>query len=294
MPKWQVYLFKFFIFLTSWIPISVLNTVGDFLAWLWFDVLKVRRDVIDSNLQLAFPDWNEARRKEVGRFSVRTLTRSFTQMFKIPRVNAKWIAENAIIEGEQYLRDAMAKGKGCYALSMHVGCGDMAFAVFAKRNWPVVLISKKFKNRLLNDYWFYVRGISGARFIDPHSPNNAFDILREIKNKNIVTFVLDQFMGKPFGVETKFFGHSTGTAYGLALFAQKTKSPVIPVYTYWDDNKKLHLVFEPEVQIEQLITEDKDANLVNITQKFNDVIESVVRRHPQHWMWVHKRWKVFE
>lgn len=294
MPKWQVYLFNVVIFVTGRIPLSFLNAVGDFLAWLWFDVLKVRREVVDSNLKLAFPDWSAEKREEVGRFSVQVLTRSFTQMFKIPSIDEKWMVENAVIEGEENMRQAMARGKGAYVLSMHLGCGDVGIAVFAKRGWPVVLISKKFKNRLLNDFWFYVRGSTGARFIDPHSPNNAFDILREIKNKNIVIFVLDQFMGKPFGVETKFFGHSTGTAYGLALFAQKTKSPVLPVYTYWGEDRKLHLVFEPVLEIDSLITEDKEANLAKITQKFTDVIESVVRKHPQHWMWVHKRWKVFE
>ena len=68
--------------------------------------------------------------------------------------------------------------------------------------------------------------------------NNAFQILGDLKQKRGVTFVLDQFMGMPYGVESRFFGVTTGTAYGLALFAKKTCKPVYPLYTYWSNTGK--------------------------------------------------------
>ena len=99
-------------------------------------------------------------------------------------------------------------------------------------------------------------------------------------------------MGKPYGIETTFFGRKTGTAYGLALFAMKSKAPVIPVYAYRDEDLKTHVVFEEEIQVENI--EDKDLQIRVMTQKYNDRVESIVRRHREQWMWVHRRWKKWE
>ena len=100
-------------------------------------------------------------------------------------------------------------------------------------------------------------------------------------------------MGKPYGVASTFFGRRTGTAYGLALFALKTKSPVLPIYTYEGRDKKLHIVIEPAVDTSAYVTEDKEESQAKLTQAFNDKLEEIVRKHPEQWMWVHRRWKDF-
>ena len=109
-----------------------------------------------------------------------------------------------------------------------------------------------------------------------------------------MTFVMDQFMGQPFGVETKFFGKTTGTAYGLALFAMKTKAPVIPLYTRWDVSQKLHIYFDAPVDLSPYITEDIEENKVTITSHFNSILEKIIAQYPEDWMWIHRRWKTFE
>ena len=134
----------------------------------------------------------------------------------------------------------------------------------------------------------------GVKYIDAHSPTNAFEIFKALKKNSMVAFVVDQFMGKPFGIATQFFGKRTGSAYGLALFAQKTKSPIVPVYTYEGSDKKMHVVFEPVIDINPFIVEDKTQSLQNITQHFCDKVEEIIRRHPEQWMWVHRRWKDIE
>jgi KDO2-lipid IV(A) lauroyltransferase len=133
-----------------------------------------------------------------------------------------------------------------------------------------------------------------VRFIDPHGETTAFEILKALKRGAGVIFVIDQYMGKPFGIKTRFFGIETGTAYGLALFVMKTGAPVIPVYSREGEDGKLHLIFEPAVDVPAREGEDKEAAILRRTQTYNDVIESIVRRHPEEWLWVHRRWKHFE
>jgi KDO2-lipid IV(A) lauroyltransferase len=97
-------------------------------------------------------------------------------------------------------------------------------------------------------------------------------------------------MGKPYGVESQFFGVTTGTAYGLALFWKKTQKPVFPLYTYWDDQQKFHICIDQAVDLTADLSETNEV----ITNKFNRILEDIIKRHPDHWMWVHKRWKTFE
>ena len=109
-----------------------------------------------------------------------------------------------------------------------------------------------------------------------------------------MAFVLDQFMGKPYGVETTFFGVTTGTAYGLALFAAKTEKPVVPLYTYSGDDQKMHIVFKPAIDLSEFQNDNSEGKYQLMTQKFNTTIEDIIRSQPEQWMWVHKRWKDFE
>ena len=97
-------------------------------------------------------------------------------------------------------------------------------------------------------------------------------------------------MGMPYGVESRFFGVTTGTAYGLALFAKKTSKPVYPLYTYWSSDSKLHICIDEPIDLTRELSETNEV----ITNKFNSVLENIISQHPQHWMWVHKRWKTFE
>jgi KDO2-lipid IV(A) lauroyltransferase len=154
------------------------------------------------------------------------------------------------------------------------------------------LISKTFKSKWLNDFWFSVRRQKGMQFIEPHGKEASFRILRALREKSGVIFVMDQFMGKPYGVETTFFEHSTGTAYGLALFAMKTEVPVVPVFTFRDSEGRTVIKAEPPLPFENF--GDREITIQKMTQKYNNKLEEIVRRHPEQWMWVHRRWKKFE
>ena len=80
-------------------------------------------------------------------------------------------------------------------------------------------------------------------------------ILKSLKKNEAVVFVMDQFMGPPIGVRTTFFGHETGSAMGLAVMAQRSKVPVVPVYTYRDDNGDTHIILEPPIPFEDKVSE---------------------------------------
>lgn len=275
----------------SLIPRALRWKAASFMAWLWFDVLRLRRFSILKNLSIAFPQMPKEKKYFLARESLRHLCYNFFEVLLMPKMDQSFFKKNVTVYNYEKYEAAHKQDKGVLLFSLHIGNGDVGTAMLVRAGLKVNLISKKFKNRFLNDLWFGVREKMGSRFIDPHSPNNAFDILKALRRKECVIFVIDQFMGPPFGVETTFFGRKTGTAYGLALFAVKTQAPVLPVYTYRDKDFHVHIVFGDIISNEEIA--DRDLQIRAMTQKYNNKVEEIVSEHPEQWMWVHRRWKHF-
>ncbi len=268
--------------------------LGKILAFLWVDVFRVRRQVIFQNLELALPQLSQIEKQRIARQCMQNMCRSFFDVIKIPSLSDQWIKDHVIIEGLDNLKLAQKEKKGILFLSLHLGSGDLAGAIISRDILPSFIITKRFKNKFLDAFWFELRGASKTQFIDAHAKRNAFDILAALKRQFGVVFVLDQFMGMPYGVESSFFGHKTGTAYGLALFAKKTQAPVICIHTYWGTSDKLHICFGERIDLSAFSGDDDETYKCRATNRFNLELENIIRQHPEHWMWVHRRWKKFE
>lgn len=277
-------------FFWNFLPWSFNRYFAKVLAFLWIDVFKIRQQVIYQNLEIAFPGISQDRKNTIAKNSMFALCRSFIDVVRIPYLTDDWIDQNVIFDGLENINKIKQEDSGVFFLSLHLGSGDLGAAIASQRVKPVTIISKRFSNRFLDAFWFGLRERSKTLFIDAHMKTNAFEILSALKKKRGVVFVLDQFMGKPYGVESSFFGVTTGTAYGLALFVKKTRKPVYPLYTYWDEDHKLHICVNEAIDLSSELSETNEV----ITNKFNYILERIIMTHPEHWMWVHKRWKTFE
>lgn len=278
------------IFFSLW-PVQMRWYFAKGLAFLAFDIFGVRRFTILKNISLVFPQKSHAERLALARKSLSHLCFNFIEFCLLPRVNKRWSEQNLIVHGWNHYEEARLRNKGVLFLSLHLGNGDVGIAALSLLGIRINSISKKFKNLFANEFWFGVREKMGAKFLAPHGKNLAFDILKACRQKEAVIFVIDQFMGPPYGMATSFFGKKTGTAYGLSLFSIKTGAPVVPVYVYRDEKFKTHLAFEPAV--EAVADDNKDLQLQKTTQKYNDVLEKIILQHPEQWMWMHRRWKTF-
>jgi KDO2-lipid IV(A) lauroyltransferase len=289
---------KWWVRASSWLAShfsrTSLRKLGRPLGYLWFDVLRIRRQVVLENLSRAFPDWSLEKKIQVGRQSVMVLMENIFELFLIPRLNRDWIEKNVIIHGESELKEALIEKKGVLLLSLHLGNGDFLGNIIQLLGYQLFIITKFFRTQWMNNLWFSIRGSQGVQFIEPHGEKTPFAILKALKKNSLVAFVLDQHMGRPYGVRTTFFGHKVGTAFGMALFYLKTKSPVVLAYSFENPEGKIEVVFERIQQIEPFLEsnpEDREQTLALITQLFTDKIEQVVRKHPEQWMWLHRRWK---
>lgn len=286
-------LFSIFGYLQTKMSYRMRYFFGSILALFWFDVLRFRRGIIVSNLQIAFPEMTEEERIRFGRRSLRSFATHIFEIFMIPFLDKEWHRKNVVFHGEENYRNAMAQGKGVLLLSLHLGHGDLGASVIQMQGYPITIITKFFKGEFLNRIWFYFRGAQGVEFIAPHGEKTPFDILKALKKQRGVVFVVDQYMGPPYGIESRFFGHLTGSAFGLGLFMSKTEAPVVPLYALPGEDGKLHVHFEEPLDLLKLSTGNKKEDLAVWTQAVNDKLEEIIRRYPEQWMWIHRRWKEF-
>lgn len=266
--------------------------MGRFLAFLWWDVFRFRRFTLYRNVSIVFPEKTKQEKISLIKKSLCWMGYNFVEVLQIPSFDLDRMEKEARFEGLENYQKAKAQGKGVLLLSLHIGNGDAAVAYMSLFGMDINLITKRFKNKTFNDVWFGLRGKSGTKFIEAHGRETAFQILKSLKNQGSVVFVLDQFMGKPFGIESQFFGKTTGTAYGLALFAAKTRAPVITASTYRDEDFKTVISFGPEIEFEE--NSNNDLQTRQMTEKYNKALEKIILNHPEQWMWVHRRWKKFE
>lgn len=284
-------LFLKFISLLIWIsPRKLQLFYGDLFAYLWFDVLRIRRKVIFDNLEIAFPGMEMKEKIRIGRSSLKNMGRSLVEYFMFPYINKDNIDDYFECSSWPNYEKVIQNNKGCLILSLHIGSYDFFAAYLAIKGMDIRLISKEMRNKNLNDLWFGIRESMGVKFISDRKAK--FEIIKGLKEKAAVGFIIDQFAGPPIGIKSEFMGVTTGTAYGLALYHLWTKAPVVPMYNYRRFDNKIEAIIGDSIELEEKDT--RDETILHMTNKYNKVLEKIIREHPEQWLWVHKRWKEFK
>jgi len=280
---------KGFAFLLWISPLWVRKSLGALLGSLWFDVLRIRRDIVVENIQRAFPEMSKSDALKLGRKSLHQLGQGFVEYSFLPFLNSKNLSQKMVFSGLENLDSALKEGKGILLLTLHLGHGDLGVGGLSLLGYPMVLVSKFFKLKWLNDLWFGMRAELGTEFVPPR--DSSFQLLKKLRSNRIVVIPLDQFTGPPIGVKTQFFGVETGTAAGLAVMSLRSGAPVVPAYTFRNE-KGLHEVHLLEkVDMESFKSKQNPAQ--EATQHFNFILEKIILEHPEQWMWIHRRWKRF-
>ncbi len=263
--------------------------LSDILAFLWFDIVRLRRSVAISNIQLAYPELSEKEVRLIARRSYKNLCRSVLEYFLLIHMTKKDLNSYFEFQGLENLDAAIESQKGFFLLTLHLGNGDLGLAGMALLGYKLNLVSKRFKSEWLNDAWYGLRERLGTKLLIEEKTH--FDILRILRSGGGVAFVLDQYMGPPVGTRTHFFDRVTGTAMGPAVFVQRTGALVLPAYCYRNSRGKISVVIEEPIPFEEKASKEK--TIRHMTQVYTNKVEEIVRAYPDQWMWIHRRWKRF-
>lgn len=246
------------------------------------------RQVGMRNLAMVFPEKSLSERRRILRGVFTSLGRQLAELCQFPRYTAENIGEVVAYDGLENYERAYVRGKGVLFLTAHFGGWELsAFAHSIHGHWLHVVMrpmDNPYLDRLLQSY----RTMHGNKVV----PKDDFvrGLLAAMRAGETVGILMDTNMTPPQGVFVDFFGIPACTASGLARIALRTSAAVVPGFTIWDEaSGKYRLRFDPAVELVR--TGDLERDIVSNTQKFTKVIEEYVRKYPDQWLWVHRRWK---
>jgi Kdo2-lipid IVA lauroyltransferase/acyltransferase len=271
----------------GWLPHRLSRAVcaclGALSYWLWPRL----RSVGLFNLRLAFPEWPRRARRRVLFGLFQSLGRMLSDFAHFPRWSRENIERLIVYDGFENYAEARKLGKGVLFLTAHFGNWELSSFAHGVYGYPLHFVVRELDNPLIDALINRYRCRSGGAPIEKR--DFAFQSLRALKQGEDVGILIDQNMLPAEGVFVDFLGRAACTTSGPARLAQKTGVPIVLGLVIWDSRaKKYRLRFE---RLEWVQRENPEEEIVVNTARFTARIEEYVRRYPDHWLWVHRRWK---
>jgi KDO2-lipid IV(A) lauroyltransferase len=270
------------------LPRPIARSIGITLGLVVYVLHSRLRRVGMRNLALAFPERTVRERRRILRGVYRSVGRLAAEFCLFPRYTHENVSKVAIYDGFENFDLAEKRGRGVLFLTAHFGgweVGASAHAIYGHKLRLVVRpLDNPYINRLVDRYrcWHGNMTFGKQEF--------ARGLLSAMKGGETVTILMDTNTTPPQGVFVPFFGRLACTASGVARVALRTDAAVVPGFVIWDKElRKYRIHFDPPVTL--IRTGDQEADVTANTAFFTRIIEDHVRRYPDQWMWVHRRWK---
>jgi KDO2-lipid IV(A) lauroyltransferase len=269
------------------LPHRLARAVCALLAALCYWAWRRLRNVGLFNLRLAFPDWSERDRRRVLLGLFRNFGRTLADFAHFPHWNRANIERLIIYDGFENYAHAHSQGRGTLFLTAHFGNWELGSFAHGVYGHPCQFVVRELDNPLIDRLINHYRCLSGGKAIE--RGDFARQVLRAFAQGEAVGVLVDRNMLASEGVFVDFFGRPACTTTGPARVVRKTGVPVVLGLVIWDAKlKKYRLRFDP---VEWIQREDPEEEIVANTANFTRLIESYVRRYPEQWLWVHRRWK---
>ena len=274
--------------LLGWIPRWMARLFAAGLARAVYLALGRLRRVGERNLSLALPGLPPDERTRILRRVYFNLGRQLVEFCRMPHYTRENTESSIRYDGLQHYLAAEALGRGVLVLTGHLGAWELSSFYHSLLGHPMGMVIRRLDNRKLDEFVNGIRCMHGNRVL--HKDDFARGLLKAMHEGDAVGILMDTNMTPPQGEFVKFFGISACTASGLARVALKTGAAVLPGFMLWEPGERKYVLhFGPQLHFSE--TGNSELDILAATQQCNDVLESWIRRYPDQWLWIHRRWK---
>lgn len=270
-------------------PQRLALAAGDALGLAFYLLDRPHRRLTRGNLEAAFP---RRSREEIER-TVRGVFRHFGRLLmEILRVSAlpkARLRALCVFDGLDRAQQALAGGRGALFVTGHFGYWELHALAHGLVVAPISVVARALDNPLLHDLLERVRTSTGNQVI--YRRGGLRRILRALQQNQGIAMLIDQHIQAPDAVLVDFFGRPASTTSAVAVLAHRTGAAVIPVFALPMPDGRYRMVYEHPV--EPPIDESPEA-VRDFTQRCTDVLEMYVRKYPEYWLWMHRRWRTPE
>jgi KDO2-lipid IV(A) lauroyltransferase len=272
------------------VPRPLAEQMLDLLASLTYWLDFRHRRIADINLRIAFPDLAAAQRHRLARKSFQIVARNLLEISRLDTLapdNISTLVEYDPDNGLNKFEAARARGKPILYLTGHFSAWELLPTAHALHGYPLSFVTRPLDNPRIERYLLRIRQAAGNQVISKW--DSARLVLEKLKALGSVGILIDQNTRVQEGTFADFFGVPAATTTSLALFALRTDATVLPGYLTAKKGTRYYIKFLPPLDL--IRTGDKTRDIQVNTERFNKVVEDIIREQPQTWLWGHMRWK---
>ncbi|MDP2653340.1 MAG: lysophospholipid acyltransferase family protein [Candidatus Omnitrophota bacterium] len=269
------------------LPLGAVSAIGFVAGCLFYICSSSQRRLARQTMAAAFPDIS--RRERAG------IARSF--FINMPRgaLETMWFSShlsslgNVTVEGISHLDAALAQGRGVMAISAHFGNFPLLHLKLAQTGYPIYVMSRPMRDPAVGKYLNDLQSRCGIETIHSFPRKRAIsETLAHLRGNHIVLIQMDQDFGDE-GIMVDFFGRPASTPTGPVVLASRAGSPMVPMFIFRTGAGRHCVKILPAH--EMVILGDQEATVKANVQALTGIIEEQIRRAPQEWAWIHRRWK---
>src|SRR3989338_5841705 len=272
--------------LIRWLPLSVAQACGRLLGYLGYALLGPYRRLTLAHLHLALgPRASRATCARVARGVFVNLAKSFLEWLVMDRLSPEALRRRVDVYGVHYLREALANGRGVIALSAHFGNWELLAMTLAGLGFQGGVLARRLR---YPEFEPFLVGMRARKGVTTYARGSVKEVARLLRENRIIGMMPDQDLDSLEGGFVDFFDRPAYTPVGPAALSLMTGAMILPCFLV-RDGRRFRLVIEEPVTVAR--RGDRAKDLVAITDAWSRVVESYIRRYPDHWVWMHRRWK---
>jgi len=268
-------------------PAALVVPCGRTLGLTWYAVNRSRRRIADANLAAAFPSRSPEERRAVARAAFAHFIAQAFETLKYSTLKPAQMLARVEVDGEDRVRSAYGQKKGVLFITGHFGFWELHAIAHPLLFEPIGVLARALDNVRMNALLERIRQCTGNMVI--YRQGSIRRVLRMLQDGHGVAVLIDQHIHGPDAVYVEFFERRAATVSAIAAMALRTGAPVVPVFALPLGGGRYRLIYEHPV--EPPADPESDTAVVEFTQRCTDVLEMYVRRHPDMWLWMHRRWR---
>lgn len=268
------------------LPDRGVAAVGTAVGLTFWALDAAHRRLSVRQLQAAFPLRSEAECRTIARHMFGHFGRLLLAILKFSTLDAAGIRKRVEYEGEERVQQALAQGRGVLIFSGHFGFWELQGMAHPLALPPMHVLARPLDNPMLHALLEKARTATGNGVI--YRRGAVRRVMRALASNQTVAIMIDQHIQSADAVYVDFFNRPAATTSALAALALKTGAPVIPVFALPLPDGRYRMIYEHPVPLPPPGSPDPVREL---TQRCTDVLEMYVRRHPELWLWMHRRWR---
>jgi KDO2-lipid IV(A) lauroyltransferase len=276
--------FRSIISLIGAFPLRTSIKIGGLFGKICVKLFPRLKKTAARNLELALPELSQTERKKIIEGVFESLGKQLGLVSHFEKITPEELLEIVKIKGEENIKKLLAQKRGLLFFSGHLGAWEVFNVLPKMLGIQLNILVRRIDNPIVENHVNSIRTKFGAVTIDKSKANRQ--LFRILNEGGALGILADLNVQEKEGIFVNFFGIPASTTTSIAKLALKTKAAIIPAFAVWE-NGNCVVYIEPEIPYE--ITRDKKS-VHEITQQITTKIEEYVRKYPDQWLWIHKRW----